>query len=71
MSEVKRQPQRRSGFGGPMGGMGAGGEKAKNFKATMLKLAKYMEGYRSPILIVVIFSFFSTVFSIVGPKLLG
>ncbi|MGE5627427.1 MAG: ABC transporter ATP-binding protein [Solirubrobacterales bacterium] len=70
MSE-KRQPQqqRRSMMGGPMA-MGPG-EKAKNFKQTMIKLAKYMEDYRNSILIVVFFSFFSTIFSIVGPKLLG
>lgn len=70
MSENKQpQQQRRSGFGGPMD-MGSG-EKAKNFKQTMIKLAKYMEDYRKSIIIVVIFSFFSTIFSIVGPKLLG
>ena len=57
--------------GGPMGAMGAGGAKAKNFKATMLKLLGYIEEYQAKIVIVLIFAAFSSIFSIVGPKLLG
>ena len=56
--------------GGPMGGMGKG-EKAKNFKGTMKKLLGYMKQYRIAIVIVIIFAVASTVFSIVGPKILG
>uniref|UniRef100_UPI0038CD6483 ABC transporter ATP-binding protein n=1 Tax=Proteocatella sphenisci TaxID=181070 RepID=UPI0038CD6483 len=57
--------------GGPMGAMGPGGAKAKNFKATMLKLLEYIHEYQIQIIIVLIFALFSSIFSIVGPKLLG
>lgn len=53
--------------------MGAGGsdEKANNFKETMIKLAQYMSAYKLRIIFVVIFAILSTIFSIVGPKVLG
>jgi len=56
---------------GPRGGMGAPGEKAKDFKKTMLKLGEYLEPYKVSVIVVIIFAIVSTVFSIVGPKLLG
>ncbi len=56
------------GFGGPGGG---GGAKAKDFNKTIRTLASYLESYKVSITIVLFFAFFSTVFSIVGPKLLG
>ena len=55
---------------GPMGG-GAGDEKAHNFKATMVALAQYMREYRVKIILVVIFAVLSTVFTIIGPRVLG
>ncbi|MHC1719818.1 MAG: ABC transporter ATP-binding protein [Clostridiaceae bacterium] len=61
-------------MGGPPGGMHGGmdpGQKAKDFKATMLKLIKYMEAYKASFIMVVVFAVFSSVFSIVGPKILG
>ncbi|HNT55100.1 MAG TPA: ABC transporter ATP-binding protein [Anaerolineaceae bacterium] len=69
------QPQ-RSGPGGhgPMGGgprMMMPGEKARDFKGTMAKLIRFLKPYRLSILIVMIFAAVSTVFSIVGPKILG
>ena len=57
--------------GGPMGGMGKGGEKAKDFKKTMKTLAKYLKPYSLSIIIVIIFAIGSAAFSIVGPKILG
>ncbi len=70
MSEKRNQG--RQMMGGPMrGGMMGSGEKAKNFNKTMLKLASYMHEYRVSVIIVVCFALLSTVFSIVGPKLLG
>lgn len=73
MSEQKSAPKRgpMGGGHGPMGGMGAPGEKAKNFKATMSKLLQYMSEYKASVLIVMIFAAFSSVFSILGPKILG
>lgn len=56
--------------GGPMGAMRKG-DKARNFKATMVKLGHYLTEYKFKIIIVVIFAVASTVFSIVGPKVLG
>ncbi|HSG16861.1 MAG TPA: ABC transporter ATP-binding protein [Anaerolineae bacterium] len=55
---------------GPMGAMGTG-EKARNFRATMVKLVQYMRAYRLKILLVVIFAVASTVFNIIGPRVLG
>jgi len=61
-------------MGGPRGGPGAmlqGGEKARNFKTTMKKLVQYLSAYRWQFLGVLIFAIASTIFSIVGPKILG
>lgn len=60
---------------GPMGG-GPGGHhataKAKDFKGTTKKLIKgYLGKYKIKLLIVAIFAIASTVFTIVGPKVLG
>ncbi|MDF2820367.1 MAG: multidrug transporter ATP-binding protein [Clostridiales bacterium] len=65
----RRQQQGPFG-GGPMGGMGAG-EKAKNFKATMVKLGGYLKPFTLQIIVVLIFAIGSTVFTIVGPKILA
>ena len=60
---------------GPMGGHGHGammaGEKAKDFKGTMKKLLNYMGRYKIGIFFVMIFAVGSTIFNIVGPKILG
>ncbi len=58
------------GHGGPMAAMRKG-DRARNFKATMTKLAHYLSEYKAKILIVGIFAIASTVFNIVGPKVLG
>lgn len=72
MSNEKASNSKPGSMGrGPMGGIGAGGEKAKNFKSTMFKLLKYLEEYKLQISVVMIFAAISSVFSIVGPKLLG
>ena len=47
------------------------GEKAKDFKGTMKKLMGYMGKYKIALLFVVIFAIGSTIFNIVGPKILG
>jgi ATP-binding cassette subfamily B multidrug efflux pump len=63
---------------GPMGGhgpMGRGmmmpGEKARDFKGTMVRLIRYLSSYKLSIIIVMIFAIASTAFTIVGPKILG
>lgn len=55
---------------GPMAAMMAGG-KAKDFKGTMKKLIKYISEYKISVFTVVFFAALSSVFSIVGPKILG
>jgi ATP-binding cassette subfamily B protein len=72
MSEKKPASRGRGpmGMGGGMGAM-AGGEKAKNFKSTMLTLFSYMSEFKGRIIVVIIFAIFSSIFSIVGPKILG
>jgi ATP-binding cassette subfamily B protein len=47
------------------------GEKAKNFKGTMKKLMSYLAVYKIGLFFVVIFAIGSTIFNIVGPKILG
>lgn len=59
---------------GPMGGHHGGamtGEKAKDFKGSMAKLFKYMERYKFRFILMFVFAVAGTVFTIVGPKILG
>jgi len=46
-------------------------DKAKDFKGTLKKLLSYIKKYRLAIIIVMIFAVLSTVFSIIGPNILG
>ena len=65
--------QRRNGpkFNPGMHGMRGGGEKAKDFKGTIAKLFRYLKPYYFKLVVVIIFAAASTVFSIVGPKILA
>lgn len=57
---------------GPMGNPGKVTSKAKNFKKTTMKLVKdYLAKYKIAIFIVIVFAIGSTIFNIVGPKILG
>ena len=47
------------------------GEKAKDFKGTTRRLLAYMRPYRFQLIFICIFAVISTIFSIVGPKILG
>lgn len=74
MSRERRAgpPGPRPGFGpGPGQGFGMPGGKAKDFKKTIHTLASYLKPYKATMMIVIIFALLSTVFSIIGPKLLG
>lgn len=46
-------------------------EQAKDFKGTMKKLLTYIGRYKKSMIIIVVFAFLSTFFSIIGPKILG
>ncbi len=65
----------RRAMGGPLGGgppgMLRGGEKAVDFKGTITKLLRYLQEYRWQLIVVILFAIASTIFSIVGPKILG
>ena len=63
----------KRGMGGPMGhGRGmAPGEKAKDFKGSIGKMLRYMGKYKIAVVFVMIIAACSTVFSVVGPKVLG
>ena len=62
-----QQPRRR----GPMGHGMQPGEKPKNFKKSIKKLMSYIGKYKIAIFIVMFFAACSTVFNVVGPKILG
>ena len=71
MSENKvKVPGKGPGRGGPRGMQPV--EKAKDFKGTLKILIKdYLSHYKIGLLIVIVFSIASTIFSIVGPKIMG
>ena len=59
-------------MGGPRRGAGMNVEKASDFKGTTKKLLKnYLSKYKIALIIVMIFAIGSTIFTIVGPKILG
>ena len=65
----KKGMKRPDGMGG--GHMKMGQEKAKDFKGTMKQLISYLSPYKLAILLVIVFAIGSSVFNIVGPKILG
>ncbi len=69
-----KRPQRPRG-GGPMGGGGPmammKGEKARDFRGTLQKLLQYLGSYKISIFFVMLVAIGSTIFAIVGPKVMG
>jgi ATP-binding cassette subfamily B protein len=57
------------GRGGPMAMMK--GEKARDFRGTLRKLLQYLGSYKISILFVMLVAIGSTIFAIVGPKVMG
>ncbi|HZC04054.1 MAG TPA: ABC transporter ATP-binding protein [Ktedonobacterales bacterium] len=57
--------------GGPMAGLGMTGQKAKNFRGTLLRLVGYFGPEKWLLILVLAASIISTVFTVVGPKILG
>lgn len=68
VTRAPERPPRRPH--GPIG-MSLGGEKATDFKGTMKKLLHFMGKYKIALVIVVVFALGSTVFNIIGPKVLS
>ena len=73
MSESSTQRRPAAGpRGGPMGGgMGMPVQKAKDFKGTLKRLSHYLAPQKTRIFAVLLLAIASTVFSIVGPKIMG
>lgn len=69
MAENIKQPPKRKGFHGrgPQGPV----EKPKDFKGTLKKLLEYISKYQGLIVFVVVLTAASTIFNIIGPKVLG
>jgi ATP-binding cassette subfamily B protein len=55
----------------PMGGLGVPMQKAKDFKGTLRRLLTYLDPHRRALVVIVGAGAIGTVFSVVGPKLLG
>lgn len=78
MSESREQSSFKQNHQGPKRGPGHGpgagmmpGEKAKDFKGTIRRLLSYMGSFKYAILAVMLFAAGSTVFNVVGPKILS
>jgi ATP-binding cassette subfamily B protein len=76
VQQDKNAPRMRGPLGG-RGGMGpggmmmGGGQKAKNLKGTLRNLLAYMRPYQLQVIVVLFFAIASTIFTIIGPKILG
>lgn len=71
-TESKRMARQPRGIMGGRGGMMRGPvEKPRDFKGTLRRLIGYLSAYRIKLGVVLIFAAVSTVFTIVGPKILG
>lgn len=56
---------------GPMGGFGMPVQKAKDFKGTLRRLTTYLRPHQTGLTVVIAAGVISTLFSVIGPKLLG
>lgn len=74
-SSMKTAPRRHPGPGGPGGHGGPAGmipgEKPKHFRKSFGDLLRYMGRYRIGVFFVMIFAAASTVFNVMGPKIMG
>ena len=66
---IENRPRRRHGPPGGPPGMPV--EKAKDFKGSFKKLIAYIGRYKFAVLAVMIIAVFSTVFNVLGPKVMG
>lgn len=68
LEEYKKQmaSQRRRGPG-----RGNTGEKPKDFRGSFTKLMNYLGGYKIALVFVMIFAAASTIFNVIGPKIMG
>ena len=72
MSESNERAKAPRRHHGPMGGgPGRPVEKAKDFKGTLKKLLNYLSVYKIGIAVVIFFAILSTIFNVIGPKILS
>ena len=60
---INRRPMRKNRM--------QAGEKPKDFKKSMGKMIRYIGSYKFAVLLVMIFAIGSTIFNVIGPKILG
>ena len=65
----QRRPMRGGMGHGP--GHGMMGEKPKDFKGSIRKMLKVVKTYRIGLIFVIVFAVGSTIFDILGPKILS
>ena len=68
---AQAQEPRRGPMGHGPGGRMMPGEKPKNLKGTLAKLIAFMGRFKAAIVVVFVFAVGSTIFNIVGPKVLS
>ena len=68
---AQAQEPRRGPMGHVPGGRMMPGEKPKNLKGTLAKLIAFMGRFKAAIVVVLVFAVGSTIFNIVGPKVLS
>jgi ATP-binding cassette subfamily B protein len=76
MSQNRSAQAQRGGQGGGMmfggrGGFGMPVQKAKNFRGTLFRLLAYFRPQKYQLVAVLVAAILSTIFNIVGPKILG
>jgi ATP-binding cassette subfamily B multidrug efflux pump len=70
--KLKTQAPPAGIFGrGPMGGFGMPVQKAKDFKGTLRRLTGYLRPHQTGLTVVIGAGVIATLFSVIGPKLLG
>jgi ATP-binding cassette subfamily B protein len=69
--DTGKQPRGGPMGGGPMGAAGRPVVKAKDFKGTLRRLIRYLMDFKARFIAVFFLAVGSTVFSIIGPKILG
>ncbi len=70
MSNAKQKPSGGMGFGGKRP-VGKPGEKAKNFKGSGKRLLTYLSPFKGRLILVVLMTILSTIFTVFSPKILG
>ena len=70
MSSAKQKSSGGMGFGGKRP-VGKPGEKAKNFKGSGKRLLTYLSPFKGRLILVVLMTILSTIFTVFSPKILG